>query len=96
MFDARLDGLADISTINAEGGTPKLLTDHPAGDHQSGYSADGRWIYFASRSSGERRTYRKPANGGDVLPITRNGGYLPVESPGGRWIYFSLRNGSVW
>jgi hypothetical protein len=96
VFDARPEGLADVYSIQAEGGTPKRLTDNPAEDHVPCYSADGHWIYFASTRSGERQLYRMPANGGDVVQITSKGAYMSMASPDGKWIYYSKAGGAIW
>jgi len=96
VFDARPEGLADIYSIKAGGGTPLRLTDHPAEDHLPYYSADGRWIYFASTRSGERQLYRIPANGGAAVQITHKGAYVSIASPDGKWIYYSKPGIAIW
>ncbi|HEX7423173.1 MAG TPA: DUF5050 domain-containing protein, partial [Terriglobales bacterium] len=90
------EGLADVYSIPAVGGPPKRLTDHPAEDHVPCYSADGRWIYFASTRSGQRQLYRMPANAGDVVQITRKGAYASMASSDGQWIYYSKPSGAIW
>ena len=96
MFDARPEGIADIYSIDAQGGAPKRLTDNPAEDELPCFSADGRWIYFASTRSGERQLYRMPSQGGEAVPVTHKGAYVSVASPDGKWIYYNKQGGGLW
>ena len=96
VFDARPDGPSDVYSIRAEGGTPKRLTEHRAEDQVPSYSADGRWIYFASNRSGERRLYRMPAGGGEAKEFVHGDSYVSMASLDGKWIYYSKGNLSLW
>ena len=88
-FDARVDDHAAIHLIDADGGLPTRLTDE-ASDHLApSWSRDGRWIYFASDRNGTWQIWKKPANGGDAVQVTTNGGYLAFESMDGKALYFS-------
>jgi Tol biopolymer transport system component/tRNA A-37 threonylcarbamoyl transferase component Bud32 len=95
VFDARPEGFPHIFTVRVEGGTPKQLTNNPAEDLLPCYSADGRWIYFASARSGQRQLYRMTASGGETTQITRKGGVACMASLDGKWIYYSKRGASI-
>jgi dipeptidyl aminopeptidase/acylaminoacyl peptidase len=88
-------GNFDVYVIDADGGAPSRLTHHPADDGVACFSHDGRWIYFASTRSGRFEIWKMPAEGGEAIQVTRNGGYLPAESPDGKYLYY-LREGNIW
>jgi hypothetical protein len=39
-----------------------------------------------------------PANGGEAIQVTRDGGFAPLESPDGKFVYYlkALQNTDVW
>src|SRR5499426_4813679 len=39
-----------------------------------------------------------PADGGEAVQMTRQGGFEPMESPDGRWLYFTQDRGTsaIW
>jgi serine/threonine protein kinase len=94
-FDARPTGLSDVFVVRPDGSSLRQLTDHPAEDHVPCWSVDGKWIYFASLRSGIRQIYRMPASGGDAVPITKRGGFVPRVSPEGKWVYYFAEDG-IW
>jgi Tol biopolymer transport system component len=99
VFDCRPEGNADIYVVSAEGGQPRRLTTDPAEDIVPSWSRDGRWIYFTSNrnadgGSGRLQIWKMPADGGEAVQMTRQGGFEPMESPDGRWLYFSQDRGS--
>jgi Tol biopolymer transport system component len=96
VFDARPDDLADIYSARVDGGTLRRLTDHPAEDHVPCYSADGRWIYFASTRAAGHQLFRMPSDGGEAVQITHKGGTRPIASPDGKWVYFSRGIAGIW
>ena len=53
------------------------------------WSADGRWIYFASNRSGRWQIWRRPAEGGEAVQVTRKGGVTAFESSDGQWLYYA-------
>ncbi|MBV9085094.1 MAG: PD40 domain-containing protein, partial [Acidobacteriaceae bacterium] len=53
------------------------------------WSHDGKWIYFASTRTGTVQVWKIPANGGRATQITRNGGWVPLESPDRRYLFYS-------
>jgi len=75
--------------IDANGGNPHRLTDHPAMDGVPNYSRDGRWIYFASWRSGRPEIWKMPATGGKAIRVTQNGGYIAFESFDGSMLYYT-------
>jgi Tol biopolymer transport system component/DNA-binding winged helix-turn-helix (wHTH) protein len=88
----------DIWVIDANGGKPVRMTTHPANDGNPSWSHDGRWIYFDSRRTGEQQVWKMPAEGGDAIQVTRDGGYAPMESPDGKFLYYTKDLGatSLW
>ena len=64
VFDGRdEEGNADIYSVPAEGGAVRRLTSETSIEARPCFSIDGRWVYFRSDTSGERRYYRMPADG---------------------------------
>ena len=64
VFDGRDEaGNADIYSVPAEGGAVRRLTSETSIEARPCFSTDGRWVYFRSDTSGERRYYRMPADG---------------------------------
>jgi serine/threonine protein kinase/Tol biopolymer transport system component len=96
VFDARPEVASGVYSIRADGSNPQRLTDNPLESHTPCYSADGRWIYFASTRSGQSQLYRMPVSGGDAVQITRNGAYSPLASPDKLWIYYPKAGGGLW
>lgn len=97
-FDSRMAGQADIFVINVEGGQPRQLTTDPALDVAPCWSRDGQWIYFSSMRSGKRQIWKSPANGGDAVSVTQNGGFDSYESPDGKFLYYTRQRetAGVW
>ncbi len=87
--DARVEGNADIYVIDAPLAKPRRLTAHPAADSIPSWSRDGRWIYFASKRSGRFQIWKAPAEGGDAVQVTQQGGFGGFESPDGRHFYYA-------
>jgi Tol biopolymer transport system component/DNA-binding winged helix-turn-helix (wHTH) protein len=113
VFDSRPDGNADIYVVSVDGGQSRRLTADPAEDIVPSWSRDGRWIYFTSNrfsegrfaegksaegGSGRLQIWKMPADGGEAVQMTRQGGFEPMESPDGRWLYFTQDRGSssIW
>ncbi|MBV9081440.1 MAG: hypothetical protein JOZ62_02090, partial [Acidobacteriaceae bacterium] len=52
---------------------------------------------FGSSRSGDVQVWRIPASGGPATQITRNGGWVPLESPDGQYLFYSKPGPSgVW
>jgi Tol biopolymer transport system component len=97
-FDSDASGEYDIWVIEAAGGKPRQMTNHPANDGNPSWSRDGRWIYFDSARTGVQQVWKIPANGGDPIQVTFDLGVAPVESPDGKFIYYlkDLMDTDVW
>ena len=91
-------GRTDLWIVGSDGGAPRQLTSHPAGDSGGRWSADGAWLVY--------RTDDLAAGSGDVLALNlRDSSTVTVAatqfeetgpelSPDGRWIaYASNRSG---
>jgi len=78
----------DVYVIPASGGKAQNLTSHPASDSFPSFSRDGKWIYFSSNRTGESRTWKIPASGGEAVQVTNDVGYVPQESPDGAYVYY--------
>src|SRR5689334_23497408 len=50
----------------------------------------GQWLYFFSnRDHGKPQIWKMPSAGGPAVQVTKNGGWLGLESMDGRFLYFS-------
>ncbi len=98
VFDARPEGNADIYALNVADGKLRRLTNHAAEDANPTWSRDGKWGYFRSARSGERRIWKVPATGGDAVQVTQQVGHDGVESPDGQFLYFTkgYRVPGIW
>ncbi|HXG67063.1 MAG TPA: protein kinase [Blastocatellia bacterium] len=100
-FDASVEvnnvDIRHIHVVNAEGGPPRRITTGAAYDGMPSWSRDGRWIYFASNRSGDWQVWKVPAEGGEAVQVTKNGGFRACESPDGKFIYYSKVDASgLW
>jgi Tol biopolymer transport system component len=91
-------GRFDIWVIGTDRGKPVRMTTHPANDGNPSWSHDGRWIYFDSTRTGEQQVWKMPADGGEAIQVTREGGWAPLESPDGKFLYYTkyLVDTSLW
>jgi eukaryotic-like serine/threonine-protein kinase len=86
-----------IYVVDVAGGRPRRLTHDDWSHLIPSWSGDGRWIYFASNRIGEGppeqrhqgQIWKMPADGGPPIQVTRNGGFVAVESPDGSQVYYS-------
>ena len=63
--------------------------DYPSGnDGNPSWSRDERWIYFDSARTGEQQVWKIPANGGEAIQLTQDGGFAPLESPDGKFLHY--------
>jgi eukaryotic-like serine/threonine-protein kinase len=85
---ASADGRSNLWIVDAEGGTPRGLTNGAADDDEPSFSHDGRWIYFASTRAGGQEIFRIPFAGGPAVQLTHYGGLYPLESSNGRIVYY--------
>jgi eukaryotic-like serine/threonine-protein kinase len=98
-FDARTrNAAADIWTIPAAGGEPKLFGDHPGEDTTPCFDPTSQWLYFTSSRTGTLQLFRMPLTGGPATQVTQDGGFTCQFSEDGRYIYYlKTRNGGeIW
>jgi Tol biopolymer transport system component len=96
VFDSDATGEEGVWVINASGGKPQRMTRHPNFEELPSWSHDGRWIYFDSSRKGEEyQVFKLPANEGEAIRITRDGGWEPVESLDGKFVYY-INSHSLW
>ncbi len=81
----------DLYRVAAAGGNAVQLTSQPSYDNHPVWSADGRWIAFASDRKGNMDVFVMPATGGQPRQLTFNSaGETPwTFSPDGKYVYFS-------
>jgi Tol biopolymer transport system component len=89
-----------VYVVPSGGGTPRLVTEHPASYFHS-WSADGRTIVFTRPNHGSGNIFAISAEGGQERALTTGDGISddPDCSPDGKYIYFnSDRSGSeqIW
>jgi len=78
----------DIWIVRA-GEKPVPLLASPADERGGAISPDGRWLAYASSASGREEVYvRALAGGGATIPVSSDGGTLPMWSPSGDAVYF--------
>ena len=100
VFDASPRNGPAIYSVSITGGPPRLLV--PPGTHNNvcpSFSADGKWIYFASTRSGNFQVWKVSADGGAPTQITYLGGHAPIASLDGQLIYYAktpYANPEVW
>ena len=76
-YDAN-KGRLDIWIGNSDGTGVRRLTTSPDADTDPQWSADGRWVYFASTRSGSSQVWRIDPRGGEAEQVTK----LPVDVGG--------------
>jgi hypothetical protein len=85
------------TTVSADGGKPRRVTDGRSRDIRPGFSHDGKWIYFASNRNRSEMTeiLKVSTAGGEPLQVTSNSGTEPFESPDGKVLYY-VSGQSLW
>ncbi len=74
--------------------TPEPFLVTPATEADLRFSPDGRWVAYLSTESGRAEVYVRPFPGpGGAVPISTEGGSLPVWSADGRELFY--RNGET-
>jgi Tol biopolymer transport system component/serine/threonine protein kinase len=83
------DGRADIWVIAVDGSGLRQVTHDPADEITSGWSRDGRTLYFISNRTGRNEVWCVPAAGGSERQVTDVGASFPVrESVDGRSLFY--------
>ena len=90
VFVSWSDGNGEVYAMNADGSSPRNLTQHPAKDVRPAWSPDGRRIAFVSSRDGQSEIYVMNADGSGKRNLTRNRANddSPTWSPNGRRIAF--------
>ena len=88
VFHARDGENKNIYIAPVEGAAPRPLITDAADDSFPAWSADGKFVYFASDRTGINQIWRVPSGGGDAVQITRGGGLEAIASPDGKYIYY--------
>jgi Tol biopolymer transport system component/DNA-binding winged helix-turn-helix (wHTH) protein len=83
------EGRPQISVVDSSGGQPLHVTSGPFPSNAPSWSHDGKWIYFGSDRTGRFEIWRVPSQGGAAEQITRQGGFLALESVDGKTIYYT-------
>jgi Tol biopolymer transport system component len=96
-FDSAAAGQSDVYVVDANGGSPRRLTDVTHGNIPS-WSRDGKWIYFSTKTTGGNEIWKIPCAGGKAVQVTRNGGLIAFEAPDGRAIFYmkSDQDSKLW
>jgi len=89
-FESTRSGYRNLHVMNADGTGVRQVTDSDTNARLTGYSADGSMLYFDGSRSGDvyraARSYKVPAEGGDVSWLFDAFGSWPDESPDGNKI----------
>lgn len=98
VFDSQKEGQSDIYVIDTDTRVPRRLTNHTSDEVTPSVSHDGKWIYFSSIRTGRWEIWRMPAEGGQAMQMTHDGGVIPFESRDGKVIYYqkALADSDVW
>ena len=89
-YDRKEDkGKTDLWLVPTEGGEPRQLTTHDAGDTNPRWSPDGRWIAFESKRGDDSETqiYVVPVDGGEARRVTS----VPTGASAAKWFPDSKR-----
>jgi len=88
-FDSRPEGRSHIYVVSVNGGMPQRVTSGDHNDILPSWSHDMKSIYFSSNRGGSWNIWKAALAGGEAVQITKNGGFVGVESYDAAWLYFS-------
>ena len=90
VFVSWRDGNGEVYAMDADGTSPRNLTQDPAKDVHPAWSPDGRRIAFVSRRDGNSEVYVMNADGSGKRNLTRDRAQddYPTWSPDGRRLAF--------
>jgi Tol biopolymer transport system component len=88
-FDSLAPGHRDIFIVGLNGGKPRRLTGDNFDNVRPSWSRDGKWIYFGSNRTGDWQLWKAPAEGGQAVQVTRQGGREGMESIDGKFVYYT-------
>jgi Tol biopolymer transport system component len=91
-------GASEIWVVGADGRFEQQLLAGDGATILSGWSRDGRFVYFFSDRTGGYEVYRFLPAGGEPERLTTNGGLFPLESADGASIYYMKETDpwSIW
>jgi len=96
-------GHSGIFVISLEGGTIREVVRDGWNNSVPSWSRNGKWLYFASNRAmdGEENQVWKVSmeNSGQLLQLTRYGGFSAYEAPDGRTLYYAKHryaNPEIW
>jgi eukaryotic-like serine/threonine-protein kinase len=97
-FDFFGERRGQVYVVSAEPGQPRAITSGDFDNIVPSWSRDGRWIYFASNRTGVYQVWKVPGEGGEAVQVTRQGGFVPLESPDGQFIYYvkTFPTSGIW
>ncbi|MSO62219.1 MAG: hypothetical protein EXQ50_09045 [Acidobacteria bacterium] len=84
----------DVYVMDANGGNPVRITDHPANDHDPVWMPDGQSLIFSSERDSRSDLYRVWLSDRRVERLTRNfvgRAIMPDVSPDGRSVAFAAQ-----
>jgi Tol biopolymer transport system component len=98
LFFSRAAGNDDIWVMNADGSSPKQLTNGPGSNFHPVASPDGQYVVFTSLRDSKVNIWRMRPDGSSLVQLTSGGGdYRPDISPDSRWVvYISETNGNPY
>lgn len=97
-FDSSKEAQRSVYVIDRDGKSlRRVTTDHFANGRPS-WSTDGAWIYFGSDRRGTWQVWKAPAEGGQAVQVTSNGGREAFESRDGKYVYYAKAEGvpGIW
>jgi len=88
-YSSGWDPSPDLYIVNAAGGAPRQLTDHPTGEGFPSWSRDGNWVYYSKLiQSGIWEIWKVPERGGEAVQVEKDGGFVVArESADGETLY---------
>jgi Tol biopolymer transport system component/serine/threonine protein kinase len=87
-FDFVQERRAHVFVVSADGSLPRAMTAGDFDDFNGSWSSDGKWIYFTSNRNGTYQIWKTPAQGGEDVQVTRQGGFSALESSDGKYVYY--------
>ncbi len=89
IFDVRREHDSEIYVVSSDGGLVRHVVTGSERDEAPSWSHDGQSIYYASKRGGVWQIWKKLAEGGRAVQVTKGGGYAPVESLDGKTLYYA-------